>query len=68
MGDPEVSVSEQIAAMSPAELTLLVARLVADNEELRVALAARDARIAELEASLERHQRENKRQAAPFAK
>jgi transposase len=68
MGDPEVSVSEQIAAMSPAELTLLVARLVADNEELRVALAARDARIAELEASLERRQRENKRQAAPFAK
>ena len=54
--------------MSPAELTLLVARLVADNEELRVALAARDARIAELEASLERRQRENKRQAAPFAK
>ncbi len=54
MSDPDLSATEQIAAMSPAELTLLVARLVADNEELRVPLAARDARIAELEASLER--------------
>jgi transposase len=57
-----------MAAMSPAELTLLVHRLIARTEELEASVAARDARIAELEAVVERRQRENKRQAAPFSK
>jgi transposase len=68
MSEPDLSTTEQIAAMTPAELTLLVHRLIARTEELSVAVAARDERIAELEASLERRQRENKRQAAPFSK
>lgn len=68
MSEPDLSVTEQVAAMSPAELALLVGRLVADIEELRVALATAQARIVELEAALERRQRENKRQAAPFSK
>lgn len=68
MSEPDLSVTEQIAAMSPAELTLLVQRLIADNAELRAELTAAQARISELEAALERRQRENKRQAAPFSK
>ncbi len=68
MSEPDLSAIEQIAVMTPAELTLLVQRLVADNAELREALAARDERIAELEVALVRRQRENKRQAAPFSK
>lgn len=68
MSEPDLSTTEQIAAMTPAELTLLVQRLVADVEELRAMVAARDERIAELEGALERRQRENKRQAAPFSK
>ena len=68
MSEPDLSVTEQIAVMTPAELSLLVQRLVADNAELRDALAAAQARVVELEAALERRQRENKRQAAPFSK
>lgn len=68
MDDPDLSVTEQMAAMSPAELTLLVQRLIADNESLRGELSTAKERIAELEAALERRQRENKRQAAPFSK
>jgi transposase len=68
MSEPDLSATEQIAAMTPAELTLLVHRLVADAEELRAALALSQARVIELEAALERRQRENKRQAAPFSK
>ena len=67
MSEPDLSATEQIAVMTPAELTLLVHRLVADNAELRAALAVSQARVIELESALER-QRENKRQAAPFSK
>jgi len=68
MSEPDLSVTEQIAAMSPGELTLLVQRLLVEVTELKVMVAARDERIAELEAALERRQRDGKRQAAPFSK
>jgi DNA-binding protein H-NS len=46
----------------------LVHRLLARQEELEAAVAARDARIVELEAILEKRQRDGKRQAALFSK
>lgn len=51
-----------------ADLRRVVARLEAKVAELNVSLAARDARIAELEKLLEESRRSGKRQAAPFAK
>lgn len=68
MSERDLSVTEQIAGMSPAQLSLLVQRLLVEVTELRAVVAARDVRIAELEAALERRQRDGKRQAAPFSK
>ena len=45
MSEPDISVTEQLAVMIRAELTLLVQRLVAANGERREAAAARDERI-----------------------